>query len=352
MKIDRRWVRANQLAAIRNNLAFWAAQPVTIQQAEASNLQNAVQHGLQQPSVRAAAARLLAQSFGAAQAQPQTWLPHYARALRNKPLPTALRGELHYQQAVLYWRLGDLAHAVRGFQSSLRTARQLGQPSRQARSLIGLCVAQSREPVRAAKTAMQLEALLAASSLPQGLMGQAAAALGHAAYFAGDYAKATAQLAAALQAAGRSAARGQLHILAGLSALAQGDASAALRHYNAAAHTLQRQAARPSQLARVELLRAAAHYHKSSRGQRVRLQPAIAALQRAAALLTQSEVDSASRAQLESLLGRAYTRRGDVASGLRYLASARQLSEEAGEQAMAANIFAALQQLENKNPAR
>ncbi|MCW5873050.1 MAG: hypothetical protein KIS88_00230 [Anaerolineales bacterium] len=354
MKIDRRWARSSQLEAIRNNLAFWAVQPISAQRNDANNVHQAIQHGLMlsstRASIRASAARVLSQSFSLAQSQPGHWLPLYVLALRNKQLPSRLRAELHYQQAVLYWLLDDGTQAAQAFQRGLRLARQLALPTLQARNLIGLCLVHSQDPARASKTAQQLTQVLAATR-HKGLQAHAFAALGYVAYFARQYSTASEQLAAAIQAAPASLARGQLHTLAGLSALAEGQADAALRHYNAAALLLQRHQASASQLARLELLRATAHYHKSTRGQRVRLQPAIAALQRAAVWLAEGQVDAASRSQLESLLGRAYTRSGDVASGLRYLASALQLSEDAGEHNMAADIFAALQQLESKNPA-
>lgn len=349
MKIDRRWVRHAQLEAIRNNLAFWAVQPISAQRNDANNVQQAIQHGLGTSSTHASAARLLGSSFALAQAQPAHWLPLYALALRNKQLPSRLRAELHYQQAVLLWLTGDRAQAAGAFQRALRMARQYGHADLQARNLIGLCLVHSQDPVRADKAASQLSQLL--PTVPPGLQAHAHAALGYAAYFARQPHAAVQHFAAAIHAAPPSVARGQLHTLAGLSALAQDKPDEALEHYNAAALLLQRHQASASQLARLELLRATAHYHKTTRGQRVRLQPAIAALQRAAALLAHSHSDASSRSHLESLLGRTYTRRGDVASGLRYLASALQLSEDAGEHAMAADIFAALQQLENKNPA-
>lgn len=349
MKSNRRWARHAHREAIRNNVAFWAVQPISAQGNDANNVHLAIQHGLRLSSTRTSAARLLGSSFSLAQAQPAHWLPLYALAMRNTQLPSRLRAELHYQHAALLWVAGNRPQAASAFQRALRMARQYGHPALQARNLIGLCLVHSQDPVRANKAASQLSQLL--PSIPPVLQAHTHAALGYVAYFARQHHAAALHFAAAIDAAPPSMARGQLHTLAGLNALAQNLPAAALKHYNAAALLLQRHQAGASQLARVELLRATAHYHKTTRGQRVRLQPAIAALQRAATLLAHSHSDASSRSHLESLLGRAYTRSGDVASGLRYLASALQLSEDAGEHAMAADIFAALQQLENKNPA-
>lgn len=351
MKTEQRWVQAERLTAIRNNLAFWAVQTAATRHTEAGNLHSAVQHGLQQVATRASAARLLTASFAVAQAQPADWLALYSLAQQNTQLPSRVRAELHYQHAVLHWLVGESALAAKGFQRTLRMARQFALPTMQAQALIGACMVHTQDPPRAHKAAQQLTQLLTSVSLPNRLRAQAQAALAAAAYFARQHPLASQHAAAALKGTPASIARGQLHILAGLSALAQEQVDAALEHYNAAAKLLQQHGASASQLAHLELLRATAHYHKTTRGQRVRVQPAIAALLRAAALLARSDTDATSRTHLESLLGRAFTLSGDVASGLRYLASALQLSEDAGEHSMAADIFAALQQLENKNPA-
>jgi hypothetical protein len=81
------------------------------------------------------------------------------------------------------------------------------------------------------------------------------------------------------------------------------------------------------------------------------MQPAIAALQRAAELLRSVEGDEATRRLLESEIGKVYTRAGDVARGIEYLTSALELAEGAGDQRMAADLFASLQELANKNSA-
>ncbi|UYN88995.1 MAG: hypothetical protein KIT08_07810 [Anaerolineales bacterium] len=349
-KASNQWVQASLLAAVRSNLEYWAAQPAAKLRGEGSNLHNAIRYGFYLFPTRQQAARLLSQSFGIGLTQPTAWLPLYAAALRTKPLPSSLQAGLLYQQAVLLWQHGLIKDAARAFERSQQYAQHHRLSSVHIRSLIGLCLAYSQQPAKAERAAKRLQAALSRTRTPT-LRAQGYSALGTAAYFAGQHLQASQHIAAALQAAPPSLAQGQLHILAGLCAHALGQTDAALEHYNAAAHRLQQRGASPAQLARVELLRATAHYHKSTRGQHVRLQPAVAALQRAAELLNQGETDARSRAQLESLLGRAYTRRGEVAQGIRYLTSALELSADTNEPHLAADIFAALQELETKNPA-
>ncbi len=347
---DLGWVQGGLLAAVRSNLAYWAAQPAGVQRSEASNLHNAVHYGLRLRPTRAQAARLLSHSFEAARTQPAAWLPLYARALQIK-LPSKWLGALLYQQAALLWQHGLSADAVRAFQRSQRYAQRHRLAGLHIQSLIGLCLAHTQQPAKAQQAARSLQAALNRGRTKPSLRAQAYAALGTVAYFAKRHSQAAQHFTAALELAPAGLAQGQLHILAGLCAHALGQTDTALAYYNAAARGLQH-AASPTQLARVELLRATAHYHKSTRGQQVRLQAAMAALQRAAELLNQAGVDVAGgRAQLESLLGRAYTRIGDVARGIRYLSSALELSQDSGDPRLAADIFAALQELENKNPA-
>lgn len=347
---SQRWVQASLLAAVRSNLVYWAAQPAASLRRENSNLHSAVRYGLRLPSADKQAARLLSQSFAVAITQPAVWLPLYGRALRLKALPSNLMGSLLHQHAVLLWQHGQAAQAARGFERSQRHAQRHSLPALQIRSLIGLCLVHSQQPAKAERAARKLQALLGRERTKPALRAQAYAALGTVAYFAKDHSQAAQHFTAALQHTPAGLAQGQLHMLAGLCAHALGETDAALRHYNAAARSLQQYGASAAQLARVELLRATAHYHKTARGQQVRLQPAIAALQRAAELLNQAETDSRSRAQLENLLGRTYTRRGEVARGIQYLSSALELSEHS-DPSLAADVFAALQELETKNPA-
>ncbi|UYN92888.1 MAG: hypothetical protein KIT70_05190 [Anaerolineales bacterium] len=346
----RRWVQASLLAAVRSNLSYWAAQSAAMLRREGSNLHSAVHYGLRLPPAHTQAARLLSQSFAVAITQPAAWLPLYDHALRLKALPSKLLGSLLYQQAVLLWQHGLAAEAARGFERSQRHAQRHSLPALRIRSLIGLCLVHSQQPAKAERAARKLQALLSRTRTKPALRAQAYAALGTVAYFAKDHSQAAQHFTAALQHTPAGLAQGQLHMLAGLCAHALGETDAALRHYNAAARSLQQYGASAAQLARVELLRATAHYHKTARGQQVRLQPAIAALQRAAELLNQAETDSRSRAQLENLLGRTYTRRGEVARGIQYLSSALELSEHS-DPSLAADVFAALQELETNNPA-
>lgn len=349
-KTGQRWVQASLLAAVRSNLAYWAAQPVAILRRESSNLHSAVQYGLRLPPAHTQAARLLSQSFSTAFTQPTAWLPLYARALRLKTLPSKLLGSLLYQHAVLLWQHGQTAEAARGFERSQRHAQRHSLPAIRISSLIGLCLVHSPQSAKAERAVKNLQTALGGTRINPILRAQAHAALGTAAYFAKDHRQAAQHFTAALQHTPAGLAQGQLHMLAGLCAHAMGESDTALHHYNAAARSLQRSGANAAQLARVELLRATAHYHKITRGQQVRLQPAIAALQRAAELLNTNETNAPSRAQLESLLGRTYTRRGEVARGIQYLSSALELSEHS-DPSLAANIFAALHELETKDPA-
>lgn len=345
-----RWVQASLLVAVRSNLAYWSSQPAAILRRESSNLHSAVRYGLRLPSAHMQAARLLSQSFAVAITQPAAWLLLYDRALRLKALPSKLLGSLLYEHAVLLWQNGLLAEAAHGFEHSQRHAQRNSLAALRIRSLIGLCLVYSQHPAKAERAARNLRTTLGRTRTKSTLRAQAYAALGTAAYFARQHAQAAKHFEGALAHAHAGLAQAQLHILAGLCAHALGRTDAALNSYNAAARSLQQYGASATQLARVELLRATAHYHKSNRGQQVRLQPAIAALQRAADLLNQAETDPPSRAQLESMLGRTYTRRGEVARGIQYLSSALELSEHS-DPSLAADVFAALQELETKNPA-
>ncbi|QYK50824.1 MAG: hypothetical protein KF701_10565 [Anaerolineales bacterium] len=347
---EKQWVQASLLAAVGSNLAYWAAQPAAALRHETNNLHTAVSYGLRLRPTQTQAARLLSQSFEAARTQPAAWLPVYTQALQLKALPSSLRGGLLYQHAVVLWQHDQATEACQAFERSRRFAQRHGLAALHMRSLIGLCLAHSPQPAKANRAAQALQDLLPRTRSQPTLRAQASAALGTVAYFAKEHAQAAQHFAAALEYTPTSQAQGQLHILAGLCAHALADIDTAIAHYNAAARSLQQRAS-PAQMARVELLRATAHYDKRTRGQQVRLQPAIAALQRAAELLNQTEQDARSRAQLESLLGRTYTRSGEVARGIRYLSSALELSESSGDRRLAADIFAALHELENKNPA-
>lgn len=343
------WMRARRAEAVQANLAFWAAQPPRAWHNEAGNVHSAIHYGLRQARSRTAAARLLAQAFALALGQPAHWLPLLRRALADKQLPSSLRAELLYQCAALHWQLGQDTQAQRHFTQGARLAQQHGFSTVQARCLIGLCLAPHHSPARRQAHATQLLNLLKNAKLPATLAAPAYAALGSCAYLDKRYAAAAGYMHQALHAQ-PAAGRGYLHALAGLCAHAQADLDTALQHYNAAAQHLGR-GQTPLALARIELLRATAHYHKSARGQQVRLQPAIAALLRAASLLHTHDANPQTRAELEALLGRAYTRSGDVANGLRYLRSALALSQDGGQHALAADLLGALHALETKNPA-
>lgn len=338
------------LTAVRSNLAYWSARPAAALRRESSNLHHAVSYGLRlQP---AQAAKLLSHSFDAARTQPAVWLPLYASAVQRKALPSKLLGALLYQQAVLLWQHGQTTEALAAFQRSRRHAQRHRLAALHLQSLIGLCLAYTQQSAKAEQTARSLLAALNKGRAKPGLRAQAHAALGTVAYFAQQHTRAAQHFAAALELTPAGLAAGQLHILSGLCAHALGEVDPALAHYNAAARSLAQFGASSTQLARVELLRATSHYHKSTRGQQVRLQAAMAALQRAAELLNQAGLDeSGGRAELENLLGRTYTRSGDVARGIRYLNSALALSQGGGDPRLAADIFTALQELENKNPA-
>lgn len=350
---NKEWVRGSLLQAVRSNLLYWSArlraEPIPV--GETGNLHAAVRYGLKFQGTQPAAAALLARSFAAAQAgRSRDWLPLYTAALAHKTAQN-LRGRLLFQQAVLQWLSGESRLAAEGFAYGSRLASRNGQRTLLLRNLVGLCLC--APPGKASRAAEQLRTQLRLVKLRGALKAQVCAALGMSAFFSHEYQDAGNYLNLALESAPASfpLLRAQLHIAAGLSALAQGQPDPALKHYNAAGRELSRGRVDPAQLARLELLRAAAHYHKRARGQQLRLRPAIAALQRAAALQAETETGEESRALLESYIGRTYARAGDVQRGIRYLTSAWELSEGRGDRRMAADLFESLQRLENKNPA-
>lgn len=347
---ERTWVQNQLREAVQANLRFWSAQPQSALLNEGDNVLAAVRYGLQLPSTRTPAARLLVQSFQLAQRHAAAWRPRYQSALADSHLPLRLRSTLQYQLGVLHWLAGESALAASQFRRGLRFAQQHSLGSLVLRHHMGLCLCALMQPQASPPSASALRQALPGVRNPA-LQAQAWAMLGSLAFLQKDYARAAADLEAALHASPASLARGQLHILRGLCAQAQRQPQAALKQYNAAAQLLPRYHAPARLMARLELLRATAHYYQTSRGQQVRLQPAVAALLRAADWLSQAELPASARAEWEGWLGRVYTRRGEVAAGIRYLSSAVRLSEGAGDQRLAADALAALQQLENKNPA-
>jgi tetratricopeptide (TPR) repeat protein len=350
---DQAWARRQLRQATKDNLRFWSRELAKrkAKPSEAGNVIAAISFGQRLAHTRSTAAKVLAAAFSSALRREQnaSWLQEYA-ALKPVTYPAKLGCQLEWQHGFLLRQAGDFGAAQAAFARCQQRARRNRLTLLGATAGIGgcLCALAAGDLPKARKAAQHLKDKIASIRSRQA-KAQIYSTMGIAAFFERKYSEALVYFEQALEFADHRAIRAQLHMTSGLCQLGLQNADAALQASNQAAGYLRRSGT--SQMARLELLRAAAHYAKSNRGQQVRLQQASAALQRAAELLSETTSDPAARSLLEGYIGKVYTRAGDVARGIEYLTSALELAEGAGNQPLIADLFASLQELGNKNPA-
>jgi tetratricopeptide (TPR) repeat protein len=347
-------VRRQLRQATEDNLRFWSRELAKrkAKPSEAANVIAAISSGQRLAHTRSTAAKVLAAAFSSAlhREQNASWLQEYA-VLKPATYPAKLGCQLEWQHGFLLWQAGDFGAAQAVFARCQQRARRNRLTLLGVTAGIGscLCALAAGDLPKARKAAQHLKDKIASIRSRQA-KAQIYSTMGIAVFFERKYSEALVYFEQALEFAVHRAIRAQLHMTSGLCQLGLQNADAALQASNQAAGYLQRSGT-SSQMARLELLRAAAHYAKSNRGQQVRLQQASAALQRAAELLSETTSDPAARSLLEGYIGKVYTRAGDVARGIEYLSSALELAEGAGNQPLIADLFASLQELGNKNPA-
>jgi tetratricopeptide (TPR) repeat protein len=351
---DTAWARGKLRQATDDNLRFWSLQLAKgkVSSSEAANVLTAISFEQRLAHSRSRAAKVLTAAFssGLHRQHNISWLQHYA-ALKPGAYPARLGCQLEWQHGFLLWQTGDLRAAQAAFARCEQRARKNGLTRLGLTASIGscLCALASADLSKARKAAQRLKSNLASVRNRQA-KAEICSAMGMVLFFERKYPEALAHFGQALELTDQWATRAQVHMISALCQLGLHNADAALQACNQAVR-YQPRSGTSGQMARLELLRAAAHYAKSNRGQQVRLRQAGAALQRAAELLSETASDPAARGLLESYIGKVYTRAGDVSRGIEYLTSALELAEGAGNQLLIADLFASLQELGNKNPA-